>query len=193
MTLRRSIIIFAMMMTAGISIYFVVREKLYPAAIVNMGIITEKEVGRDSVAAYNYFRNNLLVSGSDPAVLDSPEYQLEIRRATLDKLIADSLIYRELNSRFKDDFNAAAERNVGQFVSSNENLAIGAKLLYGLELPEFKERILFPQAYREILEGRMFLSDEDFESWLEVARSEAKVLIMSPIFSWENGRVVVNE
>jgi hypothetical protein len=193
MSFKKSIAIFALMMSVGIGSYFMVRERLYPAAVVNLGIITEKEVGRDSLAAYNYFKNNLLVSGTDPTVLDTPEYQVEIRRAALDKLISDSLIYKELSSRFKNDFIDAAERNVGQFISSNENLEMGAKILYGLDLPEFKERILLPQAYREILEGRMFLADEDFENWLTTARSEAKVLIISPIFSWEDGRVVINE
>lgn len=193
MTLRKSIAIFALMMLAGIGSYFVIREKLYPAALVNFDVITEKEVRQDSLAAYNYFKNNLLVSGSDPSVLDSPEYRLEIRRATLDKLITDSLIYKELKSRFKGDFNIVAERNVGQFVDSNENLALGAKILYGLEFPEFKDRILLPQAYREILEGRMFLADEDFQGWLETARVEARVLIFSPDFSWEGGRIIVNE
>jgi hypothetical protein len=193
MSFKKSIAIFALMMSVGIGSYFMVRERLYPAAVVNLGIITEKEVGRDSWAAYNYFKNNLLVSGTDPTVLDTPEYQVEIRRAALDKLISDSLIYKELSSRFKNDFIDAAERNVGQFISSNENLEMGAKILYGLDLPEFKERILLPQAYREILEGRMFLADEDFENWLTTARSEAKVLIISPIFSWEDGRVVINE
>lgn len=144
---------------------------------------------KDSAAAYSYLRNTILVSGNDPAVVDLPESQLEIRRATLDKLITDSLIYNELKLRFGNEFQAIAERNIGQYIGDNENIENGAKTLYGLDLLEFKKRVLMPQAYREILEGRMYLNNEDFSEWLESARANASVYILTPDLQWEDGEV----
>ncbi len=189
MSFNKSLFLFLMIMAAGIGSYFSVRDGRYPVAIVNFDFIAAKTMEKDSAAAYSYLRNTILVSGNDPAVVDLPESQLEIRRATLDKLITDSLIYNELKLRFGNEFQAIAERNIGQYIGDNENIENGAKTLYGLDLLEFKKRVLMPQAYREILEGRMYLNNEDFSEWLESARANASVYILTPDLQWEDGEV----
>ena len=64
--------------------------------------------------------------------------------------------------------------------------------MYGLEWPDFKERVLLPQAYREILEGRMFLNNENFNDWLAKERASARVIVFMPGLKWENGSIKTN-
>jgi len=192
MPFRTSIILFVIFMLSGTGSYFAVQNGWYPIALVNFDIITKKSVEKDSAAAFRYFQNALLTSGSDPGQLERPESKKEIRRAVLDKLIADSLIYQELQSKFPREFQGIAEKNINQFIQDNDNVEQGAKLLYGLEWPDFKERVLLPQAYREILEGRMFLNNENFNDWLAKERASARVIVFMPGLKWENGSIKTN-
>ncbi|MBI3045928.1 MAG: hypothetical protein HYY86_00065 [Candidatus Harrisonbacteria bacterium] len=189
MSFRTSLILFVIFMLFGTGAYFAVQNGWYPIALVNFDILTKKSVEKDSAAAFRYFQNALLASGSDPRQLEKPESRKEIRRAVLDKLIVDSLIYQELQSKFPNEFRDIAEKNINQFVQNNNNVEQGAKLLYGLEWPDFKERILLPQAYREILEGRMFLNNENFSDWLVQKRGLARVIIFTPDLQWEDNGV----
>jgi len=189
MSFKHAIIIFGLLMAAGIGTHISVRDGNYPVAIVNFGIITAKSVDEDFSAAYRYFQNAMLVSGSDPSTLDTPESKREIRRATLDKLITDLFVYNELKVRLGVEFQAIAEKNIEQFLKINSNIEEGAKKLYGLDILGFKRRVLQPQAYKEILEGRMFLANEKFDDWLKDRRAQASVIILTPDLQWKDGEV----
>ena len=188
MSFRTSLILFAVFMTAGLGSYLTFRNGWYPAAIVNFDIITAKTLNKTYFVAYRYFQNVLLASGKDTKELEKKETRGELRRAAIDKLITDSLIYRELERRFSD-FNGIAEKNIKEYLKNNADLEKGAKVLYGMEFPEFKKQILLPQAYQEILEGRMFLNNENFSVWLGGERSRAKIFILLPDLKWD-GNVI---
>ena len=74
-------------------------------------------------------------------------------------------------------------------MEDNKNIEEAAQKIYGLEFEDFKKIILMPEAYREILEGRMFLNQEDFKKWLDEARTNARVLIFSPRLQWKENSV----
>ena len=191
MSFNRALIAFMLLMAFGISSHSFVGRGIYPVAVVNFDVVTAKQVAEDSRVAYTYFQNTLRAYGNDPSTLDTAESQLEIKRATLEKLILDKIIYQELRQRVKDDFYAIANQNIDKYVADNQNVTQGAKLLYGLELPDFRNRVLLPQAYREILEGRMFLNNEQFDEWLKDSGSSAQVFILSPELQWVDGSVKV--
>ena len=189
MTYKHAIIAFAIIMASGLGAYKAVKIGAYPVAFVDFNLITEKSVQKDFAAAYRYFQNALLVSGSDPRSLETLEARGEIRRATLDKLIGDRLIYGELEARLKDDFKAIADKNIEQYIQNNKNISEGAEKIYGLSLADFKDQVLLPQAYKEILEGRMFLNKENFNEWLKNKKSGARVIILSPDLQWDGNSV----
>ena len=141
--------------------------------------------------AYRYFQNVLLSSGKDVKELEKRETRVELRRATVNKLITDSLIYQELKRRIPGEFNAIAEKNINEYIKNNADLEKGAKLLYGIDFSDFKEQILLPQAYQEILEGRMFLNNESFNDWLAKERSQAKIFILLPDLKWEKESIIL--
>jgi len=192
MSFKSSIILFIVFMLVGLGSYIFANQGLYPAAIVNLDIVTVKTAEENFFTSNTYYKNALLLYGNDPEVLDSPESQLEIKRATLDKLIIDIIIYNELN-KIEEDFYPIANRNIKEFVNKNNNVEEGAKLLYGLDLDEFKKRVLLPQAYREILEGRMFLNNKNFNEWLKNSKANAAVFILLPDLEWTKDGVKIRD
>ncbi len=189
MTYKHAIIAFAIIMAFGVGAYEAVKSGNYPVVIVDFNLITEKEVQKDFSAAYKYFQNALLVSGSDPHALETLEAHKEIRRATLDKLITDQLIYKELEIRLKDDFKPIADKNIEQYIQNNKNISEGAEKIYGLSLADFKDQVLLPEAYKEILQGRMFLNKENFDEWMKNKKSKASVIVLSPDLQWDGSSV----
>ena len=189
MSYKISLISFVFLMSAGLGSYFAIRNGFYPVAFVDFNLITKKQIQKDFAAAYKYFQNALLVSGSDPRSLETLEARREIRRATLDKLIIDELVYEELEVRTNDDFKSIAEKNVEQYIQNNANISEGAEKIYGLNLADFKSQVLMPQAYKEILEGRMFLTKENFDEWLKNKKSSVRVIILSPDLKWDGSSV----
>ena len=189
MTYKHAVIAFAIIMASGIGAYRAVKNGAYPVAFVDFNLITEKEVRKDFAAAYKYFQNALLVSGSDPRALETLEAHKEIRRAALDKLIADRLIYNELEARLNNEFKAIADKNIEQYIQNNKNISEGAEKIYGLSLADFKGQVLMPQAYKEILQGRMFLNKENFDEWLKNKKSTVRIIILSPDLQWDGSSV----
>ncbi|MBI4991691.1 MAG: SurA N-terminal domain-containing protein [Candidatus Harrisonbacteria bacterium] len=189
MSFKNSLILFTVFIAVGLSSYFLVRNGDYPAAVVGFRVITAKEVDKNSFAAQKYLQNLTSISGSDPKELEKPEARREIRRAVLDKLISDLLVYNELNKRFPNEFQAIADNNIDKILENKSNLEAGIKALYGLNLLEFRERILLPQAYKEILEGRMLLANEKFDNWLKNKRDQASITILIPDLQWDGNSV----
>jgi len=190
MNFRNSITLFVAFMGIGMGIYVLAQNGIYPVAIVNSDIITRVSIEKGFSAAYTYYQNALLVYGKDPNELKAPESMMEIRRATLDKLVVDSLVFKELKKRVGSrEYTAIAEKNIQNVLDDNQGIQDASKKLYGLDFPDFKQMVLEPQAYREILQGRMFLGNENFDEWLKKAREDALVIILSPSLKWEGNQV----
>ena len=188
MSFRNSIILFVVFMGIGLGSLISVRNGIYPVAVVNSDVITMKSIDKSFSAAYTYYQNALLVYGRDPNELKTTESLMEIKRATLDKLVVDSLILMELKKRVNSqEYTAIAEKNIQNVLDSNQGIEDASKKLYGLDFPDFRQMVLEPQAYREILQGRMFLNNENFDEWLKKARADAFVVILSPSLKWEKG------
>ncbi len=190
MSFKTSLILFCAFIVSGTGIYILAHNGLYPIAVVNMDVITAKKANEDFAVAYNFFKNTLTASGSDLQTLNNPQSLMEIKRAMLDKLITDALIMRELRKRVDEkEFNGIAEKNILKITENNANIKEAAKKIYGLEFEDFKKIVLMPEAYREILAGRMFLNQEDFSKWLGEARAGANVLIFSSQLQWKENSV----
>ena len=180
-------------MVFGVVSHKLVQDGRYPIASVHFNIITARELHNDFGAAFNYFQRAALTYGSNPAILNTASAKQEIQRATLEKIIVDSLIFKELRKRVPEsEYQEVADRKISQFLEANPKTQEAAKTLYNLSLEDFKERILLPQSYKEILQGRMTLDGTDFNNWLQNAKSDAKVAIFYPNLKWEEGQLKLN-
>ncbi len=189
MSFQKSLIIFFILMGAGFSVFLLIHNGYYPVAVVDFHVITAKTLEQDYQAALNYFQKAILTYGSDPQILKKEATQQEIKRAALNKLITDFLIYQEAKKRLGGDLDSVTEKIVNNN-SNDPKLAQAVQEIYGLSLEDFKSQVLTAQAYKEILQGRMSLNNENFDAWLKTASEQAKVIILLPDFSW-NGKQVV--
>src|SRR3989344_9637276 len=104
MRYRTAFLTFFAFICLGLAGYFVNRNGLYPVAMVNyFNFVPAHTLELDYHSALTYFRNALATYGSDPALLSDRDTQQEIRRAALEKIIVDALVYQEAKRRFGGD------------------------------------------------------------------------------------------
>ena len=177
-------IIFLVIILFGLGSYYLVRAGYYPLVLVNSTVILANEFRNNYNAAAVYYQNVFnTYSPENLKKINIPEFLDELRRATLDKMVENVLIYSELNREIGNDLPILVERKIPKFEEITASL-------YGLTAVQFKELVLKPQARREILEGRLFLNKLSVDDWMLHTRSEAKVLIFSSSFTWIGGKVV---
>ena len=179
-------------MVSGVTAYKVAWDGWYPIAIVNYHGITEQALEENMDVIYGFSRNVIALSGADSEKINSPEFSSELRLKVLDDLISRELIFRELKKQVGiGEASAIAEKNITNALSGKKDTGEGIEKLYGLSLAEFKDKVLLPQAFQEILAGRMDLNNQDFTEWLRNARKTSSVLIFYPGFGWDSEKVIV--
>lgn len=193
MKFSTAVTVFLIMMGSGLLSYKVSTDGLYPIVTVNYSAITAQAFEKNLDIVYGFSRNVANVSGTNPEKLNSPDFFQELKPKVLDDMISRELIFQELKKRIgAGEATAIAEKNISNALSGKKDASEGIEKLYGLSLAEFKESVLLPQAYQEILAGRMDLADEDFSAWLRNARKTGSILIFYPGLSWNGERVTDN-
>jgi len=140
MTYKQSIALFTAFIMGGLGILGLTRQGFYPVAIVGFDVITARSLEKDFSSAYIYYQKAAATYGANPELIAQPESRLEIKRAALDNLILNAMIYQEINFRLKGDLGKIAEQKLAQF-ENNVNLKESAKTLYGLEFSYFKKQV----------------------------------------------------
>jgi len=175
-----------------IVIAIVIIGQFYPIAFVNWRPISLKSFKADYATAIFYYQRLLETYNKNQApVIDSSEIQQEIKRAVLDKLIENTLIHQELESRLKNNELEKMVENKIEESLKGKDIEKEVKTLYNLSLNEFKKRILKPQAEEEILNSRLLLENKNFDDYIKEIKSKTKVIILLPGFEWKNEQVVI--
>jgi len=177
-----------------IVIVIVIVGQFYPIAFVSWQPISLKSFKADYATAIFYYQRLLeTYDRNQVPVIESSEVQQEIRRAVLDKLIENTLIHQELESRLKNNELKKMVENKIEESLKGKDIEKEVKTLYNLSLKEFKERILKPQAEEEILNSRLLLENKNFDDYIKEVKSKTKVIILLPDFEWKNGQVTIKK
>ncbi len=182
------------MIGCGIGAYAAAWNGWYPVALVNYQVISAAALEQNVNIAYTYYKNVLTLSGGDPSSLNTPQSSQELERATLDELISRALVTHELQQRMSAaDLQTVVNRTITNLTTSTTTtLTDGVEKLYGMSLDAFKAEVLTPEAYTEVLQGRMNFTSQDFTSWLADARKNASVIILYPGLSWDGTKVAAH-
>ena len=175
----------------GLAAYYVVRLGYYPVAIVNSSLITARSLNSEYLVAYQYYSR--VLADKKEFDVQSLDFQKELRRAALNDLIENHLVYEELKVKIGNDLEGVVEGRIEISEADRLNLEEAAQVLYGLSLTNFKEIILVPRARREILEGRLSSEKKSLDGWLADASQSAKVFILTPEFFWDKNKVAVRD
>ncbi len=174
-------LIFALIIFSG---YFCYKNEVFPAAIVNWNIITQKSLNNYYEISVAYLNKTIYIYGADTKPLEDKDTKKQIKAALLDKLIEDVLIYKEVKHRAGDELEAIANQKI-ENVLKDSNIEEAINTLFESTLKDYIQKELKPQAYKEILEGRMLLNNESFEEWLKLEKQKANVLILLPGYFWD--------
>lgn len=175
---------------AGIAVAgaYLILSQSYPIALVDWNPIFAKDFNADYQAALIYYKNALEIYAEDSTVLNADETKTEIKRAVLDNLIEDILIEKKLRQEIGDDKFYETVADKIEEVIGMENVQKAAEALYGFSFDEFKERVLAPQAKKEILED---FFKNDFEEKLKEMKTTAKIIMLLPDFEWNGEGVII--
>lgn len=155
-----------------------VRDGLYPVALVNFKVITDRALDNSFKAAMAYYGK------LKKPEMSQEEFEKEIKRATLDKIIEYKIILENVNP-------ADVESQLASLITENKDLERGVLLAYGLSMKDFLNLVLRPQAALEILNRFLKNKNENPDEWLKAKKKLAKVFIFKK-FRW-NGQSVENK
>ncbi|MBM3257462.1 MAG: hypothetical protein FJY98_04045 [Candidatus Liptonbacteria bacterium] len=178
--------IFLCIIAITIGLAFLVREGYYPVAWVGGELLSAREFSSQFRAAKKYFINAAQVYGAT-----STPSTAGLEGAVLEGLIETSLIRAEVKKEIGDGAKDLIEERVEVF-AKDEELIEAAKIIYGVSPEEFRAMVLVPQVEREILAGRLYLRGLEFSEWLDRAKREASIIMLTPGFEWTGKEIKKN-
>ncbi|QQG45060.1 MAG: hypothetical protein HYW89_03600 [Candidatus Sungiibacteriota bacterium] len=163
----------------------------YPVALVDGAPIFYRTWKKTEEAAKHFANTQLVSRGSKPIDFSAPqnsELLLAGRKDTLTSLIEDTILHQG-GKKLHKGFERLVAAKVSTALKDNEDIEQAAKLVYNLDLDDFKELVLLPQAQGEVVAEILEKQNQDFEGWLREAKKQKRVFLMFVPFSWDGERI----
>lgn len=184
---KKFFIIFGSMVGLGLIGYYFIHSGFYPVAFVNSSLVSARNFDEASASVMRYYSQTLKIEGNERL----KQARQEIRRATLDKLIENELIYNALDGKVGSNLSGLVENKIKNLKIESSNLKEAVSDLYGLSLERFKELVLEPEAWEELLTDELRSNKSDFNEWLKKERGEASIIILAPDLKWDGEKVTL--
>lgn len=170
---------------------FTAAKGYYPVAIVEGHWISAREWIRMQEGILQSIASQTASAG-DPAInFTSKEGRAlveEVRKNSLILLIEDAIV-EEKGGAVVGDFTNHIKQKADEALKGRGNIAQAVQAAYGFTMEEFNRFIVLPQSRRDAIEERLNEKGEEFETWLEQAKSDARVRLLFVPFGW-NDKVV---
>ena len=189
--MKNKLLISALILFIAVILWFIFSVN-YPITFVNLQPISAIDFNKNYSASLIYYKIALAIyNNKDAKLLEADEIKKEIKRALLENMIENILIDEQLKKEIKaGDLKKLINKKIEE-ISNNQNLPKAVEKLYGFSFNDFEQRILIPQAKREILESRIFLSGGNFEEKLKDMKLKAQVMIFLSGFEWIEKGVII--
>jgi len=171
------------LLIVGLLVFTFASRGYYPVLMVNGTLISNGKFKQDFQADSFYYLNQLKTYHPEEAeAVVIPTLDLEA--SVLNRIVENVLVREEAQKEFGTDLDVLVADKLTRF---NNDIAFqgAAESLYGLPFADFRERVLVPQAQRDVLSGRLFLRGEKIEDWLLKAKAQAKIRIFAGDFYWD--------
>ncbi len=179
------LILTLVLLVGGLLSYSLVKNGYFPVAKVNGRLISYSTVKENIEVARRLHQSGLAGESPEMDVLLSRGHGQVLVQNALDSLIANTIMRTSVS---KEVLAKARGEVDGNFSGKNESgLAESIGTIYGWDLEKFKERILEPQALRQIMTQEK--GPDDFNNWLNDAKSKANVSIWFLPFEWKEGKL----
>lgn len=160
-----ALIILAVIISGLIYVWF---SGYYPVALVNGDPIWAWRVEQEYKSALFYYSKAI---GNKKMPNEDQE---ALRIASLEDLIEQEII----NQNFNNFTGGEGEKLVSEKIDvylSDPKLKNAARALFNLEIKEFTNVILIPQAKKEIIADILSKENRDYEKWLNSQKKSVKI------------------
>lgn len=165
---------------------------LWPVARVGSSPITYMTFRDNFAMTDHFYRSNIKIAGESDRLVGAKDIQRDLQRVTMEGLIEQVLVDRELSMRYGDaDLERLIANKIDGIDLTSEEMREAMKLMYGLTAEDFKELVLIPKAKQEILAGNLSLQSGTFADWLTAQKKDARVVMFVPSLQWGEGGVQV--
>lgn len=157
--------------------FILLQLDIYPIALTSKWIITSRQFNKVVASSFVYYQKTFSVYATSTPI-SNIEFQKEIKRAALDKLIEDKITEKVLRKILGAK---ELEKLVNDKLANlpiNDEIAKASQILYNLSLEDFKKLVLIPQAKTEILKERGI-------DLLEIKKSYQPIILI-PEFYWQD-------
>ncbi|MFH0890446.1 MAG: SurA N-terminal domain-containing protein [Candidatus Liptonbacteria bacterium] len=162
----------------------------YPIATVNGSSISASRFWRNYQGAVRYYENAKKTLPTEQVPTSTPS-SLEIQAEVLNQLVEAELVSQGAEREVGRDLDFLVQNKISHY-ENNQSLAQAASTLYGMTYQEFRDEVMIPQAEKEILVGRFYMSGDNFDDWFAELKKSASVSIFSKGFRWDGNRVIAN-
>lgn len=173
-----------------LALYFGFSTRAYPVATVNDTFISARAFGAVTTAATTYYTHLLEISGATSST-DQTEFTAQMRQAAMQGLIEDQLVLAELRKEYEPAaLSTAIKARVDKaFNVSEADTSEAVSELFGMNVADFKEFVLEPEARVELLVTNLQARNLEFKNWLDEQLLSARVSIAVSDLTWKNGKV----
>lgn len=116
-----------------------------------------------------------------------------MQKEALSRMIEYKIIAMELENSSPDWMDVAQSKieTAVLKITEKEKFEEGIIAVYGMNLFDFKSKVLMPQAQFEILSEELKKQDKPYEKWIIEEKEKIKVRIFIDGLKWEEGKVVI--
>lgn len=161
----------------------------YPMALVNGRVIWASSFRTYVASALAYQQAARDTYAASSTLLSaSAQGEQRLGAVALDELIEQKLLEEGLDKLVGEHAGNLVDNKVDDLLKEPQ-LPGASRALFQLDPSSFVRIILRPQAMREVISGRVYLDGKTLEQWVEDARKDARVRILSSSYRWDGGQV----
>ncbi|MDP2629587.1 MAG: SurA N-terminal domain-containing protein [Candidatus Harrisonbacteria bacterium] len=190
--MKKSLLWFFAVIIAIVLGYYLFSTKSYPVASVGTSFISAQKLETSYQAGLSYYQKEASLALSEEEVAKS-EFQQELRRATLDKLIEHKLIQQLLYGLLgSEEAEARVEARIGEVLETRTAQTDEAvQRVFGLDWQDFETLIVRPEAERELLAQHLEGEGIEFISWFDEQLRSAEIEVLISGFEWRVNEVEI--
>ncbi len=174
------------MLGSGFGALYLVRQGWYPVAIINSEIVWEYNLDKEVRAAEYYYQQALRPGSGQALQRDSGQILVthgkQIRTTVFKNIVERKLVSSALKKELNNTELTASINNAISPYLENLNLERAAIALYGLNLTDFYELVIIPQAEKELLYKQLQKNGINYSDWLSQAEKSAKIILLTKDF-----------
>lgn len=171
----------------GMGIYYMSKTNAYPVASVNGEFISASYYQKSLELGQAYYEKELVLTQAEQEDFDKEEFNAELKRATLSALVYATIARQELELLITKE---RAEEMVEERVASveeerGENLAKAVEGVFETDSETFREVVLRPEAYRELLEKEVTERGMSYQPWMQAKVLSANIEVFANGYEWK--------